>query len=185
MENQQLLELIRQKDTAAIRSIYLAVADPCRKYIRNHGGNEADAHDVLQEAMFRFYRKVNQHQSLELSVEVPSYVFGMIKNVWREKTKQRAKMQTFYDLDEEGSPVKDQLADEVEEIDEEEANSTRVIQLLDQLGKNCKDILLAFYAYKMKLEDIAEEQGATYSYIKLKRHRCMEQLREVYRQKRA
>jgi len=176
--NDQLNEF-RGQNPDPWRNLYNKLKDRTIKYIVQKGGTEDDGRDTLQEAMYRFRKKIMNDYSFQLTVPPHQYVFGIIKLIWYERL--RAKEKYSYTLDDperQTAIVGEDGAEIVLKMDDEQPS--RVVALLDQLGKNCREILLAYYVDEQKLKDVAEDLEISYEYAKIAKHRCMKELRDKY-----
>jgi len=182
METATTLELIRQGDKQVFANIYHSISEDCKKFIFRRGGSIQLAEEVLHEALYRFFVKVQNTPDFTLQKSVESVVFGFIKNVWLEMMRKKKKEQVYLSLDDDDGWAKDKLSDEEYETEffVEEVESSALIRLMEKLGKDCKEVLVAFYVYKTSLAEIATELGLKKDYVKLKRFRCLKELREKY-----
>ena len=79
----------------------------------------------------------------------------------------------------------DSLSEQWINIKEEDADTLaleneRQEQLYKQfelLGEDCKKLLTGYYYYQKPLEEIAKMMNYTYDFIKVKKFRCMKELR--------
>ncbi len=177
---QDLVARIRQGDMTPLKQLYDNLTVRCIRYASKHGGTPDDGEDALQEAMYVFYKKVVEDDQFTLTAPPEAYVFSTFRNKLFEKF--RSDKQVYLDLDDDGNPTKENTADDGLLPDDLELTHTEhpVVKLMDQLGKDCKKVLLRFYVHKQKLEEIAEDLEFTYNYVKVKRFRCGKQLRELY-----
>lgn len=184
MTNRTIEEKIRQKDKTAILELRNRTLELCYKYLKGGDVRSKDMEDLVQEGIYRLYLKLQRDLEFLIPTAAERYVFGIVRNIWRDELKQHKKEQTYYNLDDDQNRIKDSISEESEAIDLELSveGEHAVIPLLDQLGKDCKTVLLAFYVYKNSLAEIAEELAQSVQYIKLKRFRCMKSLRALYLQ---
>jgi RNA polymerase sigma factor (sigma-70 family) len=176
--NDQLNEF-RGKSPERWRNLYNELRDRTIKYIVLKGGSEDEALDTLQEALYRFCKKIKNDHSFELMVPPHQYVFGFVKLVWYEQLRKRKGFgDSLDDPDKQIVIVGEDGNEIVLKMDDEQ--TSRVIALLDQLGKNCREILLAYYVDGQKLKDVAEDLEISYEYAKVAKHRCMKELRDKY-----
>jgi RNA polymerase sigma factor (sigma-70 family) len=185
MNTQQSLDLIRNGDRNFFHSLYYSIEESCRKYIFKRGGDETMVDEILHEGLYRFFVRVKEKEDFKLTVSIEAAVFGFIKMVWQQKcgtdTKYR-RMHTDIDQDD---WIKESLHDQNYENDffsDEDEDMQKIMGLMDQLGKDCKEVLIAFYVHKNSLQEIADELEFTYDYAKLKRFRCIADLRNKYLQ---
>jgi len=185
MNSQQSLDLIRNGDRAFFQSLYYSLEDSCRKYVFKRGGDETMIDEILHEGLYRFFVRVKEKEDFTLTVSIEAAVFGFIKMVWQQKCGTDAKYWKMHKDIDQDDWIKESLRDENSENDflpDENEDMKKVMGLMNQLGKNCKEVLIAFYVHKNSLQEIADELSFTYDYAKLKRFRCIAELRSKYLQ---
>lgn len=179
---QDFIRRVRQGDMEPIKKLYASMTNKCIGYLRKRGGKADDAKDLLQEAMYIFYKRIKEDDQFTLTAPAEAFVFRVFHIKWLELLRSKGHSDVDLDLDDEGNPAKENLAGE--EFLPDNIDLTRsehpVVKLLDQLGKGCKKILLAYYVHEQSLKAIAEDLEQSYNYIKLKKHRCNQQLRDLY-----
>ena len=179
---QEIVRRIRNGDSQPLKQIYASMTERCIKYIQSRNGTADDAKDLLQDSLYIFFKRVMEDEQFTLTAPAEAFIFRIFQNKWFKLFKSKGYKNTKLDLDEEDSRRKNNIADEESLPDDFVLTDSEhpVSKLMDQLGKDCKKVLLAFYVYKQGLEAIAEDLDFTYKYVKLKRFRCMEQLRNLY-----
>ncbi|MGM9508285.1 RNA polymerase sigma factor [Larkinella sp. GY13] len=151
--------------------IYAQTYPMVRHYIREHGGSEEDAKDIFHESMILYYEKTVQDQ-LTLTCSVSTYLMGICKNLWRQQVeKQRQKTNL-------NETQTDLVWDEPE--DENELPSLKLMTFVEQLGETCQSILVSFYYFGQRLEQIATRHG--YQSVRsatVQKYKCLERLRKA------
>ena len=183
MNNQEQLEKFKSGDRETIKQVYQNVRDSCQKYILKRGGDDAVAEEVLHEALYRFYVKLKKLEPGQMTRPMEGIIFGYIKIVWLEKCKSSTKKKNWIvDIDDNDNLVNKSMADTVHEQEffVESPKNHLLFKVIDQLGTHCKEVLIAFYVNQYSLQEIAEEYDFTYNYVKVKRFRCMQELRKKY-----
>lgn len=183
MDLEDQLEKFRNRDRCFLTSIYKSLSESTLGYVIKRGGDQVLAEEVLHEALFRCYSKVNDNLEFKLNKPVTAYVFGFVKIVHLEKARKNLKnLKREKPIDEEDGWRLEKLEDESYRTDffTKVDDASVVVPLLDELGKGCKDILIAFYVHNESLKSIADELDTTESYVKVKKHRCMKELRDKY-----
>jgi RNA polymerase sigma factor (sigma-70 family) len=140
-------------------------------YVKERHGREEDAKDVLQDAMILFFEKV-VHDRLVLTAAPATYLVAICKNLWRQEREKRSRQVPLaigYDLPagETPEPETAQSADGLAEY-------------VKRLGEKCQDILVRFYYFGQRLEQIAADHG--YRNIRtatVQKFKCLERLRKA------
>ncbi|QHT72079.1 sigma-70 family RNA polymerase sigma factor [Rhodocytophaga rosea] len=139
-------------------------------YVKQNQGTADDAKDILQEAIILLFEKV-MHGRLELTVAVTTYIMGICKNLWRKELEKRSRKQPW------NVDIEDNLWEEI--TAEPETPVLSLTNYVEQLGEKCKTILLSFYYFGQRMEQIAEKHA--YSSIRsatVQKFKCLERLRK-------
>ena len=153
----ELVQMIKDggvKENEAITFILEKNRRAITRYVCANSGQEADAEDLLQDCIMALREKVlsdgfNQRSTLS------NYFFGIAKNQWYKLLKKR---QIQVELDEirEGKAAVDPFDELIQQS--LTVRDSWLRNELDQLGKNCRAVLLAKSAGQ-RSEHIAEDLG--------------------------
>ncbi|MGV3560646.1 RNA polymerase sigma factor [Larkinella arboricola] len=154
-----------------LERIYAKTFPMVRHYVKERGGTTEDAKDIFHEAMILFYEKTVQEQ-LTLTSSVSTYLMGICKNLWRQELDKRTRQ----------LPLTESQAETVWEppTGEEEPAPLKLMTFVEQLGDTCKSILVSFYYFGQRLEQIAAQHG--YQNIRtatVQKYKCLERLRKA------
>lgn len=171
--DQRFINYLQHNDSRGIVEIYHLYADKIVRMIRHNNGDEADAADILQEALIDIYR-LSADGKFVLTCPFEAFLVTVCKRKWLNVLKKKS-----------GNPVTKSLDDgfTFEQNDETEANGiadqlereNAVMQVLETMGSTCRDIIKACMG-KEHQEKIAEQLGLTYAYLRKKKSECMAQL---------
>lgn len=168
-----------QSEKAAVRDhalerLYVQHFPIMSQFIKKNSGNAEDASDIFQNAILAFYKKVRSG-NLVLNCSIQTYLYSICRNLWLDELKARKKHQILV------SELKS-VTVELEPLPSEQTNErvALVMQLMDQLGTDCKKILGLFYFDRLRMKEIAEEMGyANEKVAKNLKGRCMKKLKEL------
>ena len=152
-----------------LEQIYATVYPMMRHYIRQHGGTDDDAKDITQEALITYYEKTI-HGQLSLTSSVSTYLMGIGKNLWRQELERRSRRTSLTDA------VGNALPDDSEP--ETDLPAASLMTYVEQLGESCRSLLVSFYYFGQRLEQIARQHG--YRSVRsatVQKHKCLERLR--------
>lgn len=153
-----------------LERVYVKVYPMALHYVKTNGGSADDAKDIFQEAMLVFYEKV-VHDQLILTASMSTYLMAICKNLWRQELEKRTRK----------IPLTDKQVDGFwEETDTETLPSMQLTDFVSELGEKCKDILVSFYYFGQRLEQIAARHH--YSNIRtatVQKFKCLERLRKA------
>ncbi len=155
----------------ALEYLYARTYPAVLHYVKERQGREEDAQDLLQDAMILFFEKV-VHDRLVLTASPTTYLVAICKNRWRQERERRSRQ----------VPFPDGHAEAAGETSEMEINETRVnlLDYVNQLGEKCQDLLVRFYYFGQRLEQIAADHS--YRNIRsatVQKFKCLERLRKA------
>ncbi|WP_020598832.1 RNA polymerase sigma factor [Spirosoma panaciterrae] len=154
-----------------LERIYAKTYPMVRHYVKENRGTDEDAKDIFQEALIAYYEKAIDGQ-LTLTSSVSTYLMGICKNLWRQELSKRACKTGLSH-----APV-DEIGEEIM-VDDEQSPAT-LMTFVEQLGETCKSILVSFYYFGQRLEQIAEQHG--YRSVRsatVQKFKCLERLRKA------
>jgi RNA polymerase sigma factor (sigma-70 family) len=170
----ELRETLLTNRGQVLRQLYRQSFPVVRHHVLQHGGTEAEAKDVFQDAMVVFYEKAVSG-TLHLTAAPATYVLAVARNRWRQELEHRQRR-----------PHTHLAAGHLElpaAEPEAEATTVPVLDYLESLSEKCRDILLSFYYFRQPLEQIA----TTHAYRSVRsatvqKFKCLERLRNAVRQ---
>ena len=172
-----LLDLVRRGDAKAIEALYRASYHQCAKYVTNNKGAAEDAQDVFQEALIVLFKKVRE-PNFELAANVPSFLYGIVRNLWLKKLRDYQKQSLVLTLDD---PDKNHPLVEVDESEQKIELEERLIHLqqcMSILSEECRRLLDLSIYKKFNSKEIAQEMGYAESFVRVKKKRCIDGLKD-------
>lgn len=174
---QDVIRRIRENERTVLGDIFFRYQRMVAGYITAHGGGEADAEDLLQEAIIVLWQNVTAG-SFKLTSRLGTYLLAVVKNKWMAEMRKRKKL-TISDIPE---TVNDGNPDSLEMILETEKNEM-VGKALNTIQPVCKKLLMLFYFEERSLEEIARILNfASTDVAKARKYQCKKAL-EVILQK--
>jgi RNA polymerase sigma factor (sigma-70 family) len=171
--SQSWLQRVRNGEEAPWRDAYRKVYPSVRKHVCAHQGNEDDAADVLQDALIITCEKIRDGRLTQLSSQPETYIFGVSKNLWFEKLKDKKKSGFTVSLNGQESVA--------EESDTEEIERHDILQkALGRLDEQCLKLLRMTVYEKTEMAQVALAfQLANAKSASTKKYRCMENLTDI------
>ena len=171
-----LLTAIRNSENAAFEHLYKAYYMLISNYVKKNNGTEDDARDIFQEVLFIFYKKLRGDPNFELTVEIGTYLYAIAQNLWLSNLRKKNSV-TFMDDE---SSISDSIedVDAIEEHVEMEKKHNHVADALKSMKEECRDIIEASFYKKLSGSEIAKLLGYSESFVKVKKFRCLEELRK-------
>lgn len=177
IDNQEaLLAGIRQGDEKLLHQLYLQYRDKFLRWVMGqYRCNESDASETYQKAFTILYFNIKDGKVAELTSTLETYLYGIGKNVFRERFKDKhAKTQDIderFDLRDNG--------DNVDEVEAKQHRKTVVQRLLKAIGEPCRSILKLYYFKRFSMESVAENVGYKNEKVaKKKKYQCLQSLRK-------
>lgn len=171
MNDEQLVAAIKNGSKQALAQLYKDSYMSIRGYILKNSGNSYDAEDIVQDAVIVIWEKIH-HNQLELKAKLSTLVFAISRNLWLKRLNKLGKQTVMDGIISENLTVKDDaFATENRQI---------VMQMMENLGANCKDILTFFYFDALDMNTIAQKLNYNNAdTAKAKKYQCFKQLQQL------
>lgn len=180
LENQeQLLQALRRGDGAVFEQLYRRYFPMVFSLIKQNQGNMEDAKEVFQETMLVLFKKVRDKPQFEFTAAPGTFIYAVARNQWylRLRASRRnthiamTDTMPFQELED---PAAD--AEEAYRYNEQEL---AVSEMLSAMNPDCRNLIEAAFYQKLSGAAIAEKLGYTEAFVKVKKFRCMEELRKM------
>ena len=167
----QMNATLKQGDNRLFEQTFLAHFQDCMNYLkRNYNASHEDAYDISMDALLEFCRRLKAGKITYGNLRfLFTQMAGQMYLKWVKKQKVVGELA---EIEIEATPP--------EEVDEEAMNALN--QAWEQLGSNCKRMLRSFYYDQVALKKIAEDLGKSDVAIRKQKQRCMEKLRNLFKQ---
>jgi DNA-directed RNA polymerase specialized sigma24 family protein len=151
--------------------LYLSVFPGVAAFISHRNGTLADAQDIFQDALVAFYEQYTK-PGFECHISHEAYLSGIAKNLWYRKFRFE-KEQYILPLGDNDFIV----------ADEPGINAHKVLQLLEQTGRKCLDLLHAFYYVELPLKHISKSFGYSSEHsASVQKYKCLEKIRDTIKE---
>mgnify|MGYP002345676781 CR=1 FL=1 len=169
----RILQGLLTNDHATIDGIYKRLAEKIKQYVIHNNGSEEEAGDLFQETIIDIFKQA-QNNKLVLTCPFDSFFLMVAKRKWLNILKKTYKKQVTNSED-----VLLLHADEsyaaAEVVHLEAAKEKLYREQLVQLSERCQEIIKATLQAKHQ-EQVAEELGVSYNYLRKKKSECLDQL---------
>jgi RNA polymerase sigma factor (sigma-70 family) len=133
-------------------------------------GCKKNAEDIFQEALVIFVRKKSD-PSFELTVDPYYYVRNTCKLLWYNQSRKDGK-HSLIELEHDVIALEDEWF-------QQEMKLRIVERVIEQLGKQCRQILQLFYGTGIAMSEIAQIVGLTNDKAaKAQKYRCLQKAKE-------
>jgi RNA polymerase sigma factor (sigma-70 family) len=174
----RILDGIRRGDEKALAELYRDQRKPIFSLVLKNQGGPDDAEDVLQEALVILWERVRTGRHT-YDARLGTFMYATARNIWLRRLA-RARREVS-DPDATGEATSGD-PDALEEMMEEEETGF-VKQGLEQIGTQCKELLLMYYWEELSMAEIALRMGlANADTAKAKKYQCKKALEAVLRE---
>lgn len=168
--DQEIIQGIKSGEPYAVKFLVRDFLPVIRYFISKNNGNEEDAKDIFQDALYIIIEKIYNNE-LVLQGTLSTYMFAICKNLWlMALDKQKAAKN--YELRRSVSHVDNDFTEAVDRLFYE--NIFR--QCFDEMDEVSQKIL-KMYWMEISPSEIAKKLGYTYGYVRKKKSECMKELK--------
>lgn len=175
LKDSEILNAIRTgKDDKSLEALYDSLFPKIRSHIRKNKGNEEEAKDIFQDALLIFYRKVKTND-FDDTHSIGAYVFTIAKNLWINRAKKIVRNGSGVEVPETMS-----TDNSPSELLVNSERSAIIMNMLNQLGARCKELLIYTFFYELSMKEVCEKMGfATENAAKTRNYKCKQRLMEL------
>ena len=166
------LKTVKQRNDA-IRFMYRQYFDVLSAYIINNNGTSEDAEDIFQEVLVNFIAIVQQDKFRGES-SVKTFLFSMNRFAWLNELKRKGRASIRENVFEKG---RDLIIDDAAKPVIQKESSEQLTAIMEELGENCKKVLMMFYYEELGIKEILEHTGyENEQVVRNKKYKCLKQL---------
>ena len=160
----------------AIRYLYEQYYDVLSIYTKQNSGNDQDAEDVFQEVIVTFIELVNQGKFRGES-SIKTFLYSLNRHIWLNELKKRNRMQA---RNVKFESARQQVEPDVSGYIAGREARQQVMQVIEQLGEACKQVLLAFYYRELSVKEmLAFLPYENEQVVRNKKYKCLKKLEEL------
>ncbi len=173
MTEAELFQHLRAGDNKAFEMAYKKGFPLIYNLVTYNNGTKTDAQDIMQDVIFSLVKNLRK-PDFKLTCQLTTYLYSVGRNLWLMKLRKAGislseiQDQPFVSIDD----------SEIERKQIQEEKYQIVAEVLNQLGENCRKLIMAFYYKKMAMKDIASLLGIAPASMKVTKHRCMKELKK-------
>jgi RNA polymerase sigma factor (sigma-70 family) len=171
---------LRRGEHHAIKAVYEQAYPICSNLIIYNQGTKEDSKDIFQEALLVFIQKLKE-PNFQLTASVKTYIYAIVRNLWLKQLRNQGKKGLLLVIDEPEDAFQlpfDETDTGVEDKIENELRHKMIEDAIMQISEDCRKVIMSYYFHKMSLKEIAEMLDYTDSFVKVKKKRCMDALKE-------
>jgi RNA polymerase sigma factor (sigma-70 family) len=179
-ENEHLQELVsnhRQQRERAWRQLCKEFFPMVQQYVEANKGTRDDSFDVFQQTVEILYQNLTNGVFKGRS-SLKTYFSGIARNVWIDQLRKQKKQ----DKTIEEALIERSLGDD-DNADQARINTEIVGILLQKLDEECRQYLQEYYFHGRRMKELmANSTVNSIQAAKNKKYRCMNRLRELYKE---
>lgn len=142
-----------------------------KRLLRTYGCDEVTAEDLFQEALVIYLRK-KEEPGFQFEREPIHYVKQTCKLLWFNEARKLQKQAS--------ESLTADVPEEEKEWLQTELRFKYLERAVEQLGKQCKEILQLFYTWGWSMTDIAKKVGLRNEKVaKAQKYRCIQKAKEL------
>ncbi len=175
MNESKLYEGLIKDDHDSIKTFYHNEYKKSVQFLLKRGIKKTDAKDIFQDSLITLLRNIKSGK-INNKVNLRSYFFTILKHRSIDFQRRKRKLPED-DINSYNSLRFEETADfdkknEIQEI----LNSG-----LNNLSDDCRRIITDFYYHNLSIKEIAERNGYTTNFMRVKKIRCLQKFKEIIR----
>lgn len=169
------LAAIRKGTDEAFAELYRSFFGMVKYLVVSNSGSEDDAQDIFQDAIVILYENARQPDFV-LTAALKTYLYSICRNLWFKRLRDNQKKQKIEWVDFEPC-VEIELEPEP---DLTERQQLLLNTCLEKLGDPCKTLLVEFYYYRKRMDEIARDLNySNADTAKNQKYKCLQRLRKL------
>lgn len=175
ISREALVTALKAEEEAAFKAVYHESYRAVEHYIKANGGYAVDAKDIFNDGLIALVQLVRK-PDFKLTAGITSLMYGICRRIWLKSFRKKGKEITvpaFHQELELTSSI------EIEMDEDQDEHYQDVIKALEQIGEQCKEIILLAHYQDTPRAEIAEQMGYTKAFVRIKLFRCMNKLRTI------
>ncbi len=180
--DQRFVNALLHNDALLVKEIYNRFAAKVKTYIIQNNGFEDDAADIFQESLIDIYQQA-QYKGLQLTCPFEPFLLLVCKRKWLNELKKRGR-QGVTKSTEDLSEIGEDVFAIAEQMQLQDDKAKLFMSMFEKLGERCREIISKCLGNKPQ-EEVAEELGVSYAYLRKKKSECTAELVKMIKIKQA
>jgi len=171
--DEELVNGIKVQNDKAINYLYEQIGPRVKQYIVSAGGSSEEANDIFQEGVISAFVNIRTGKyQQDGKTKFASYLTQICKYKWYDTLKSGHRKTSQNEL------VDVESSESIQEAMEISDKYSALHQVIDQIGEQCKQIILLFYWEKKSIDEISQSLKMVPASVKNGKYRCMQKLKE-------
>lgn len=184
--DEKILIRIREGDQALLKEKHAEYWNGFFKFFYKNINYNKDLvlKDIYSESFLILYQMIKDRKTdVPLDASLLTILIGIGKNVllrfFDKEKRNKEDLRAEFKIEEEKG-----FDPEIEAVFEDEANKKLVMELLEKVGKRCRQLIILRYIEEYEYDKIVKEMGfTTKNAARQKLHTCMKKLRDLLKNK--
>ncbi len=159
-----------------IKNLYKTCFFDVKNFVVANSGSIDDARDIFQEAILVYVKQISDPEFKLTSTE-KNYLMGISRNMWLKNL--RDKKTVNMGDDDWIIRIEEKTEQEYVELIEKDFLMDLVSKKLNEISKECRDLIFHAFYMKRSATEIAELCGYTEQFVKVKKFRCLQGLKKL------
>jgi len=168
--DQEIIQGLKSGESYAVKYLAKDYLPVIRYYISKNNGNEEDAKDIFQDALYIVIEKIHNNDFV-LQGALSTYLFAICKNLWLMAL-DRQKAAKNYELRRLADHIDSDFTEAVDQVFYENI-FRQCFEAMDQVSQK----ILKMYWMEISPSEIADKLGYSYGYVRKKKSECMKELK--------
>jgi len=168
--DQEIIQGLKSGDSYAVKFLAKDYLPVVRYYISKNNGNEEDAKDIFQDALYIIIEKIHNNDFVPQGT-LSTYLFAICKNLWLMAL-DRQKAAKNYELRRLADHIDNDFSEAVDHVFYENI-FRQCFEEMDQVSQK----ILKMYWMEISPSEIADKLGYSYGYVRKKKSECMKELK--------
>jgi RNA polymerase sigma factor (sigma-70 family) len=175
--NEVFLAALRNGNNEAYAQLYRQYYPMVESIVLKNQGRKEDSRETFQETLLILYKKLRDDANFVLQAELGTFLYAIARNYWFSQLKKRKNYKEM-SIEENAIVYENIPTSDVTEMEVEYEQQQLIIKdILEDFKAECKGIIMAAFYEKLSGAAIAQKFGYTEGYVKVKKFRCLEELR--------
>lgn len=174
-----IIDAIIANNEEVLKSLYKENYFRVEKYVVTNSGTIDEAKDLYQEAFITLWRNIQMEKFYpENEHSINAYLYRIAKNKWLDHLRSCQFRKTV--------PLMEMMdhRKEEDELPEEDVQFIEKVRTqFEELGENCRELLIRFYYKKQSMRTISKYFDWTEGSTRNNKYRCLQTLRELLKNK--
>jgi RNA polymerase sigma factor (sigma-70 family) len=176
-DNKVFLAALRNGNNEAYTQLYRQYYPMVESIVLKNQGGKEDSRETFQETLLILYKKLRDDANFVLQAELGTFLYAIARNYWFSQLKKKKNYKEM-SIEENAIGYENIPASDVTEMEAEYEQQQLIVKdILEEFKAECKDIIMAAFYEKLSGAAIAKKFGYTEGYVKIKKFRCLGELR--------